>query len=105
MFDRLRRDWRLLRGSAPGSRFEERYRRRRREPPPAALSRIFRIALGIVLVPVGIFLWFVPGPGWLTIFLGLALLAVDSKTLSRFLDWMELRIRRTADRFRSRPAR
>ncbi len=64
--------------------------------------RIFKVTLGFILIPVGMALWVLPGPGWLTIFAGLALLAGQSRWTSRLLDKTELRIRKAIKRLRKR---
>ena len=94
VFDQLKKDWKTLRENRPGNRFQARYRYREYHSPSSGVKRLLKIIIGITLIPVGILLWFVPGPGWLMIFIGLALLAGRSKTLSRFLDRAELLIRR-----------
>lgn len=100
MFEDLKKDWRILRENPPGRRFQARYRYRTIDAPPSAAGRTARIAIGVALLPVGVFLWFVPGPGWLTIFVGLGLLAGESRRLSRFLDGVELGIRGIIRRLR-----
>ena len=49
---------------------------------------------GVAVILFGIFLLFVPGPGWLTIFVGAAMIAGESLTMARFLDWVEVKLRR-----------
>jgi hypothetical protein len=49
--------------------------------------------VGIMLLALGVFLWFVPGPGWLFVFFGLAMFAGESRALATFLDKVELRLR------------
>jgi uncharacterized membrane protein YdbT with pleckstrin-like domain len=77
-----------------------RYEYLRAEAPSTGWKRIAIITLGIILIPVGMALWFLPGPGWLTIFAGLALLAGQWKRTSRMLDRTELRLRRMIERLR-----
>lgn len=105
MFDELKKDWQILKSEAPGRRFEERYRYRRYEAPSPPAWRIAKIVVGALLIPVGIALWFLPGPGWLTIIAGLALLAGQSRWTSRLLDGAEVRIRRLYEKFRDRKSR
>jgi len=49
-------------------------------------KRVVRIAVGFALLIVGAFLLVLPGPGWLTILLGLALLAAEFVWARRLLD-------------------
>lgn len=100
MFEELKTDWRIIRENPPGRRFQARYRYRKIDSPLSPAKRIFKITIGVILLPVGVILWFIPGPGWLTIFVGLALLAGESKWLSSFLDEVEVRIRNIIRRLR-----
>ena len=96
MIERLRRNWREFTESKPGHRFQERYRRRRQAERSHILKRIFLIILGAVLALGSLFLAPLPGPGFATVFLGLAILAGELLPAARFLDWAELRLRKFA---------
>ena len=100
MFDGLKKEWRILRENPPGSRFQARHRYRKFESRSPAWKKILVIALGFALIPVGMALWFLPGPGWLTILAGLALLAGYWESTSRFLDRTEIWLRSVIARFR-----
>ncbi|HSG27014.1 MAG TPA: PGPGW domain-containing protein [Candidatus Krumholzibacterium sp.] len=102
MFEELKTDWHIIRENQPGERFQARYEYRRYVAPTPRGMRIFKVTLGFVLIPVGMALWVLPGPGWLTIFAGLALLAGQSRWTSRLLDKTELRIRKVVKRLRKR---
>lgn len=108
MIERLRRHWREFRGSKPGHRFQDRYRRRQQAGRSHILKRIFLIVLGAVLALGSLFLAPLPGPGFATVFLGLAILAGELLPAARFLDWAEVRLRKLArfvrDVWRSSPA-
>jgi len=56
-------------------------------------KRIIKIVVGFTLLIVGVLLLVLPGPGWLTIFFGLALLAAEFAWARRLLD----RLKDTAD--------
>lgn len=56
------------------------------------MKRIFRIVLGFLLLAAGAALLVLPGPGWLTIALGLGLLAREFEWARRWLD----RLKKTA---------
>lgn len=105
MFDELKKEWRILRENPPGSRFQARHRYRKFESPSPVWKKILVIALGFALIPVGMALWFLPGPGWLTILAGFALLAGYWESTSRFLDGTEMWLRRIIARFRRRKGR
>ena len=54
---------------------------------------MFLIVLGAVLALGSLFTAPLPGPGFATVFLGLAILAGELLPAARFLDWAELRLR------------
>lgn len=82
----------------PGQRFIRHHRRLRQNPSP--VRTFLRIAAGTILAAVGVLLWFLPGPGWLFVFFGVALFAAESRTMACFLDRAELSVREQAQRFR-----
>ncbi len=94
VFEQLKKDWKIIRENRAGNRFQARYSYREYRAPSSGAIKFLKIIIGITLIPLGVLLWFIPGPGWLIIFAGLALLAGRSKTLSRLLDRAELFIRR-----------
>jgi len=53
-------------------------------------KRILRVALGFALLALGIAMIFTPGPGWLTILLGLGVLAAEFGWARRLLDRLKL---------------
>jgi uncharacterized protein (TIGR02611 family) len=96
MIERLKQHWREFSESKPGQRFQERYRRRQLGEQGHILKRVFLIVLGAVLALGSLFLAPLPGPGFATVFLGLAILAGELLPAARFLDWAELRLRKFA---------
>ena len=50
--------------------------------------KIVRIAGGFALIAVGVVMLVTPGPGWLSIAAGVALLAKDYEWARRWLDWL-----------------
>jgi uncharacterized protein (TIGR02611 family) len=96
MIDRLKQHWREFSESKPGDRFQERYRRRQQDGQGHILKRVFLIVLGAVLALGSLFLAPLPGPGFATVFLGLAILAGELLPAARFLDWVEVRLRKFA---------
>lgn len=93
MFERMRMSWQAFRDEAPGQRFARRYARRRDRGVRAPLRRAAQLALGGVLVLVGLFFLVVPGPGLIPLLIGVALIAEESHAASRALDRLELRLR------------
>ena len=92
MIGRLKGDWEEFKESKPGERFKERYRHRQQAPGHAA-KRILLDVLGSVIALGSLFTAPLPGPGFATVFLGLAILAGEFLPAARFLDWAEVRLR------------
>src|SRR5215217_6586484 len=98
MFEKSKENWRRLRESEPGHRYQDRYhqrqqsRRGRFSPTAVALIVVGILILllgGVVSVTVP-----VPGVGWLIILLGLGMFAGESKLIARLLDRVEVKLRR-----------
>jgi uncharacterized protein (TIGR02611 family) len=94
----LRQEWEHFKHDPPGRRFTcHRVRVRERS---SRLVRVGRVVVGVVLVTIGATLLFVPGPGLLVIFFGIALFAGESAWLARLLDraepWARQLVSRTA---------
>jgi uncharacterized protein (TIGR02611 family) len=94
MFEQLGEHWREFRESKPGQRFKDRYRRRRQAEQGHILWRIFLITLGAVVALGSLVLAPLPGPGWATVFIGLMILAGELLPAARFLDWLEVWLRK-----------
>jgi hypothetical protein len=99
MITRMKQSWRRFKGSKPGYRFRDRYRRRQesehgwRDP-----SRLFYVVGGLVLTVGSLLLGVLPGPGMLTFFLGLGMIAGEFGPVARLLDWAEVWARVAAKR-------
>jgi uncharacterized protein (TIGR02611 family) len=97
MIKGLQRNWRELKESAPGHRFQERYARRQRAKRRRWDAKsLVNIALGLAVALGGLFLIPAPGPGWAITFLGLGLLGSEFSVIARFLDQVELKVRAVA---------
>ena len=96
MIGRLKGDWEEFRESKPGERFKERYHRRQLSPGHT-VKRILLVILGSVIALGSLFTAPLPGPGFATVFLGLAILAGELLPAARFLDWSEVRLRQLWD--------
>src|ERR671918_381558 len=94
MFEQMQEHWREFRESKPGQRFKDRYHRRRQDEQGHIFWRIFLITLGTVIALGSLVLAPLPGPGWATVFIGLMILAGEVLPAARFLDWLELWLRR-----------
>jgi uncharacterized protein (TIGR02611 family) len=99
MIARTKESWRRFKRSKPGHRFQDRYRRRQesehgwRDP-----SRLFYVVGGLVLAVGSLLLGVLPGPGMLTFFLGLGMIAGEFRPVARLLDWVEVGARVAAKR-------
>jgi len=94
MVEQMKRHWREFKESKPGQRFEERYRRRRQDEQGHIIWRIFLITLGAFIAVGSLVLAPLPGPGWATVFVGLMILGGELLPAARFLDWLEVQLRR-----------
>ncbi len=92
LMGRARRSLLYFKKSKPGDRFQVRYYRRK-QSGPGHLSRIFNIVVGSVLVLFSVFFGWAPGPGMLTLVIGLSMLGSEFLVVARFLDWAEVRLR------------
>lgn len=91
MNQRLGKSWRQFRESEPGRRFQDRYERRQNaESGKLDPRKILNVALGIALILAGLFMVIFPGPGWLTVFLGLGFIAGEFRPVARFMDRLEV---------------
>jgi hypothetical protein len=90
-------EWRrFLSQSAPGHRFRNRYRRRQQAGGDrSALRRACYVAFGIAIAIGSLVLAPFPGPGWVTFFVGLGMIAGEVLHVARFLDRAEVRARGT----------
>jgi hypothetical protein len=97
MIGRAKRSWRLFTSSKPGDRFQVRYYyHKRSRHGQSSLSRIFNIVVGSALVIFSVFFGWAPGPGMLTLVIGLSMLGSEFLVVARFLDWAEVRLRKMA---------
>jgi len=94
MGERMKQHWQEFKDSKPGQRFKDRYRRRHQDEQGHILLRIFLIALGAVIAVGSLILAPLPGPGWATVFIGLMILAGELLPAARFLDWLEVQLRK-----------
>jgi hypothetical protein len=99
MITRMKQSWRRFKGSKPGDRFQDRYRRRQeseqgwRDP-----RRLFYVVGGLVLAVGSLLFGVLPGPGMLTFFLGLGMIAGEFGPVARLLDRAEVWARVAAER-------
>ena len=94
MIEQLQQNWREFKESKPGQRFKDRYHRRRQDEQAHIIWRIFLITIGAVIALGSLVLAPLPGPGWGTVFIGLMILAGEVLPAARFLDWLEVWLRK-----------
>ncbi len=95
MIERTKESWRRFGASRPGHRFQDRYRRRQesehgwRDP-----RKLFYFVGGLTIAVGSLVFGVLPGPGTLTFFLGLGMIAGEFRPVARLLDdWAEVRAR------------
>ena len=93
MFETIKLSWQRFKADPPGQRFQQQFKRRH-AVARTLLQRALVVGGGVLLTGVGIFLFFLPGPGVLFVLLGAVLTAQQSITVARGLDWTEIRLRK-----------
>lgn len=90
----MQKSWRTFKASRPGHRFRDRYRRNQaKEGGWLDPRRLFYVVGGLVLAAGSLVFGVLPGPGTLTFFLGLAMIAGEFRSVARALDWAEVKAR------------
>jgi hypothetical protein len=87
----MKEELRRFRADGPGRRFLNHHERARAHRTWWKVA--VRVGTGTLSIIWGIALWVLPGPGWLFVIFGLALLAGVSRRISRFMDAAEVRVR------------
>jgi hypothetical protein len=102
MIERIRDGWRRFEASKPGHRFRDLYHRRQRSGPGRSdLRKALLILGGIAIAVASLLLAPLPGPGWGTFLVGLAILAGELRIVARLLDRTEVKLRGPARRARA----
>ena len=95
MFEHTRKQWREFKEDEPGRRFRDRYdRNQKRERGRFDGGRLVNLTVGPVLVIFSVFFGWAPGPGMLTLFIGLGMVSSEFRPAATFLDWAEVEARR-----------
>jgi hypothetical protein len=87
----MRATWRRVARDRAGRRFVNHYRRAQKDRSRTTMA--LRLTAGTLLTAAGVFMWFVPGPGWLFVLFGLAMFATLWRRLAELLDSTELGLR------------
>jgi len=69
----------------------------RRNPPLILVYRTIITVVGFLVIALGVLLLAFPGPGWLVIFLGLAILATEYDWSKRLLAYARAKVRAWSD--------
>jgi hypothetical protein len=94
MIARTKQSWQEFKESKPGHRFQDRYRRRQEsEHGWTDPRRLFYVVGGLILAVGSLAFGILPGPGMLTFFLGVGMIAGEFGPVARLLDWAEVRAR------------
>lgn len=93
---RLREGLKQLRCAGPGRRFQAHYEEAH-EPRGNYGMRALLIVGGVAMIPLGLLLSIIPlVPGTAVCVVGAGLVAAESRTAARFLDWIEVKVRQIA---------
>lgn len=97
--DKVKENWRCFKESKPGHRFQDHYHDHQRSSSGRyRLEVILCIFGGFLIVVGGIIAVPGPGPGWLIILLGLWMVAGELLFFARYMDRVEVKLRRLARR-------
>jgi hypothetical protein len=90
MFQSLKKQWQSFLRSEPGRRFQDVHERRKAHRGGKKSGRMnLAFVIGIVLSVAGLALMLLPGPGTIVLAAGLILLAKESLTIARILDFTD----------------
>jgi hypothetical protein len=101
MLERLKKSYSRLASNKPGERFRGLHERQQRTKISSWKNALYIIG-GVVLIGMGILLSIPPLlPGFLVTLAGLGIIATRSHAFARFLDRLELAVRRILKRIRN----
>ncbi len=87
MIERMKDSGRRFKASKPGHRFQDRYRHRQKsEQGWLDPGKLFYVVGGLIIAVGSALLGVLPGPGILTFFLGLGMIAGEFWPVARLLD-------------------
>jgi uncharacterized protein (TIGR02611 family) len=92
MLGRLKKQWKAVVQSPPGQRFRHRYEWRKKQRASPLWKPLY-LVVGTALFVLGLVLLPAPGPGFLVVFVGAAMVGQESLWVARLLDSAELRLR------------
>lgn len=87
----FREHWDALKAGRPGRRFRDRYDATRRETRSGStVARVAMMLGGLLCILIGLVLTVMPGPAIVFFFLAGTLIATESRTVARGMDWAEV---------------
>lgn len=72
---------------------------------PKRIRQTVVLFVGTLVIIAGVIMLAVPGPGWLTIFIGLAILATEFEIAERWKNKAESRVKQAAEAAKSKAKR
>lgn len=72
---------------------------------PKRIRQVLVLVVGITVVIAGIIMLAIPGPGWLTIFIGLAILATEFEVAERLKKTAEEQAKKAANKAKEKTSR
>ena len=94
VFQRLKANWGFLKKGKPGSRFLDCYHYKQElRHKYGPIYRRVDIGVGLATTTFGLIMVPAPGPGWIIVFCGFALLAGESKGVAKAMDRGEVKLR------------
>jgi uncharacterized protein (TIGR02611 family) len=97
----FRKAWRRFKAGEPGSRFRRQFEANQKARK-SQWARPAIVALGVLVILLGLVALPAPGPGTLVIAAGAGLIAREFLWMARLLDSAEVLIRRVGERLRHR---
>src|SRR5215217_323529 len=100
MIQRAKENWRRLKESRPGGRFQDHHYPHQHQDGRgrSSFQVIFNVVGAVMVVGGGLVAVPGPGTGWLIILLGLVMIAGELLSFARFADRAEIKLRRLARR-------
>jgi len=95
--ERLKRNWKQVRASRPGHRFQDQFERAHAAGRGSTPARVLRISIALLALTIAGVLSVIPGPAIPFFFVAGALLASESRLIARFMDWIEVKVRAVFD--------
>ena len=90
----LKEHLRAVKCGEPGHRFQDHYERSMREARTGSTrGRVIRMIIAVLALAVGLVLMVFPGPAIPFFFIAGGLMASESRTVARAMDWIEIQVR------------